>query len=75
MMEWPVIPLAPVRSIMMWIGRARQACAGRGVEFYPVNITSAMVKSPRPHMGLSTAARTGLIALSKAVALTLRRTT
>lgn len=32
-----------------------------------VNITSAMVKSPRPHMGLSTSCRTALTALSKAV--------
>jgi 3-oxoacyl-[acyl-carrier protein] reductase len=32
-----------------------------------VNITSAMVKSPGPEMGLSTAARTGLTALSKSV--------
>jgi 3-oxoacyl-[acyl-carrier protein] reductase len=32
-----------------------------------VNITSAMVKSPRAHMGLSTAARTGLTALSKSL--------
>lgn len=32
-----------------------------------VNITSAMVKSPHPLMGLSTAARTGLTALAKAV--------
>lgn len=32
-----------------------------------VNITSAMVKSPRSHQGLSTAARTALTALSKAV--------
>lgn len=31
------------------------------------NITSAMVKSPHPSMGLSTAARTGLTALVKAV--------
>ncbi len=31
-----------------------------------VNITSAMVKSPYPEMGLSTAARAGLTALSKA---------
>ncbi len=30
-----------------------------------VNITSAMVKSPRPHMGLSTAARAALTAFSK----------
>jgi len=32
-----------------------------------VNITSAMVKSPHPVMGLSTAARAGLTALSKAL--------
>lgn len=32
-----------------------------------VNITSAMVKSPSPAMGLSTSARTGLTALCKAV--------
>lgn len=32
-----------------------------------INIVSAMVKSPRPTMGLSTAARTGLVALSKAI--------
>jgi 3-oxoacyl-[acyl-carrier protein] reductase len=30
-----------------------------------VNITSAMVKSPRPHMGLSTAARAALTAFAK----------
>ncbi|WP_339109899.1 SDR family oxidoreductase [Thioclava sp. GXIMD4216] len=33
-----------------------------------VNITSAMVKSPRYFMGLSTAARTALTAISKAIA-------
>ncbi len=32
-----------------------------------VNITSAMVKSPMPSMGLSTAARTGLTALCKSI--------
>ncbi|SEB24874.1 SDR family oxidoreductase [Variovorax sp. YR216] len=32
-----------------------------------VNVTSAMVKAPVPVMGLSTAARAGLVALSKAV--------
>jgi len=32
-----------------------------------VNITSAMVKSPRAHMGLSSAARTGLTALCKSL--------
>jgi 3-oxoacyl-[acyl-carrier protein] reductase len=35
-----------------------------------VNITSAMVKSPRPHMGLSTAARIALTALCKSIAPT-----
>ncbi len=34
-----------------------------------VNITSAMVKSPRPAMGLSTAARAGLTAFSKSLSL------
>ena len=34
-----------------------------------INITSAMVKSPRSHQGLSTTARTGLTAFSKALAL------
>ena len=34
-----------------------------------VNITSAMVKSPRPAMELSTAARAGLTALSKSLSL------
>ena len=32
-----------------------------------VNITSAMVKSPHPMMGLSTAARSGLTALCKGI--------
>ena len=34
-----------------------------------VNITSAMVKSPHPFMGLSTTARTGLTAMCKALSL------
>lgn len=34
-----------------------------------VNITSAMVKSPRPRMGLSTAARAGLTAACKALSI------
>lgn len=32
-----------------------------------VNITSAMVKAPRPHLGLSTAARTALTAFCKSI--------
>lgn len=35
-----------------------------------INITSAMVKSPGPDLGLSTAARTGLTALAKSVSRT-----
>ncbi len=38
-----------------------------------VNITSAMVKSPHPVMGLSSAARAGLTALSKALSKALSR--
>jgi 3-oxoacyl-[acyl-carrier protein] reductase len=38
-----------------------------------INITSAMVKSPRSHQGLSTTARTGLTAFSKALALDVAR--
>ncbi|HSV47715.1 MAG TPA: SDR family oxidoreductase [Ramlibacter sp.] len=34
-----------------------------------VSITSAMVKTPRPHMALSTASRTGLTAFAKALSL------
>ena len=34
-----------------------------------VNITSAMVKSPRPHMGLSTAARSALTAFCKGISV------
>jgi len=34
-----------------------------------VNITSAMVKSPHPYMGLSTTARTGLTAMCKALSV------
>src|SRR4051812_26971927 len=34
-----------------------------------VNITSAMVKSPRAHQGLSTAARTALTAICKAISI------
>jgi len=56
--------LAPILLIRAVIGGMRQRKFGR-----IVNITSAMVKSPRPAMGLSTAARTGLTALAKAVSL------
>jgi 3-oxoacyl-[acyl-carrier protein] reductase len=35
-----------------------------------INITSAMVKAPRPHMGLSTAARMALTALAKSQSFT-----
>lgn len=56
--------LAPILLIRALLPGMRRRRFGR-----IVNITSAMVKSPRPHMGLSTAARTGLTALCKAVSL------
>ena len=54
--------LAPILLIRALLPGMRQRRFGR-----IVNITSAMVKSPRAHMGLSTAARTGLTALCKAL--------
>jgi 3-oxoacyl-[acyl-carrier protein] reductase len=54
--------LAPVLLIRAVLPGMRQRRFGR-----IVNITSAMVKSPRAHMGLSTAARTGLTAVCKAL--------
>jgi 3-oxoacyl-[acyl-carrier protein] reductase len=54
--------LAPILLIRALIPGMRERRFGR-----IVNITSAMVKSPLPAMGLSTAARTGLVALSKAI--------
>lgn len=54
--------LAPILMIRAVLPGMRSRKFGR-----IVNITSAMVKSPRGHMGLSTAARTGLTALAKAV--------
>jgi 3-oxoacyl-[acyl-carrier protein] reductase len=56
--------LAPILLIRALLPGMRERKFGR-----IVNITSAMVKSPRPHMALSTTARTGLTAFSKAVAL------
>jgi 3-oxoacyl-[acyl-carrier protein] reductase len=54
--------LAPIFMIQALLPGMRQRRFGR-----IVNITSAMVKSPRPTMGLSTAARTGLTALCKSI--------
>lgn len=54
--------LAPILLIRALLPGMRQRRFGR-----IVNVTSAMVKSPRAHMGLSTAARTGLTALCKAL--------
>ena len=54
--------LAPIFMIQALLPGMRQRKFGR-----IVNITSAMVKSPRPTMGLSTAARTGLTALCKSI--------
>jgi 3-oxoacyl-[acyl-carrier protein] reductase len=54
--------LAPILLIRALLPGMRRRRFGR-----IVNITSAMVKSPRAHMGLSTAARTGLTALCKSL--------
>lgn len=54
--------LAPFFMIQALLPGMRQRRFGR-----IVNITSAMVKSPRSPMGLSTAARTGLTALCKSI--------
>jgi 3-oxoacyl-[acyl-carrier protein] reductase len=54
--------LAPIFLIKAMLPGMRARKFGR-----IVNITSAMVKSPRSHMGLSTSCRTALTALCKAV--------
>ena len=56
--------LAPILLIRAFLPGRRARKFGR-----IVNITSAMVKSPRPHMALSTTARTGLTAFSKSVSI------
>jgi 3-oxoacyl-[acyl-carrier protein] reductase len=56
--------LAPILLIRELIPGMRARRFGR-----IVNITSAMVKSPRPAMALSTAARAGLTAFSKSLSL------
>ncbi|MCW5744753.1 MAG: SDR family oxidoreductase [Alphaproteobacteria bacterium] len=56
--------LAPILLIRALVPGMRQRKFGR-----IVNITSAMVKSPRPPMALSTAARTGLTAFCKSLSL------
>ena len=54
--------LAPILLIRGFLPGMRERRFGR-----IVNITSAMVKSPRAHMALSTSARTGLTAFCKAM--------
>ena len=54
--------LAPVLMIRALLPGMRERKFGR-----IVNITSAMVKSPRAHQGLSTSARTALTAVCKAI--------
>ena len=54
--------LAPIFMIQALVRGMQRRRFGR-----IVNITSAMVKTPNPHMGLSTSARTGLTAFSKAL--------
>jgi 3-oxoacyl-[acyl-carrier protein] reductase len=56
--------LAPIFMIQAVVPGMRTRKFGR-----IVNITSAMVKSPRPPMGLSTAARAGLTAFSKSLSI------
>jgi len=56
--------LAPVLLIRGFLPGMRSRKFGR-----IVNITSAMVKSPRPHMALSTTARAGLTAFAKAMSI------
>jgi 3-oxoacyl-[acyl-carrier protein] reductase len=56
--------LAPIFMIKALIPGMRKRKFGR-----IVNITSAMVKSPRPMLGLSTSARTGLTALCKSLSV------
>lgn len=56
--------IAPVLLIRALLPGMRSRKFGR-----IVNITSAMVKSPRYFMGLSTAARTALTAVSKAISI------
>jgi 3-oxoacyl-[acyl-carrier protein] reductase len=56
--------LAPALLIRQFIPGMRERKFGR-----IVNITSAMVKTPRPVMALSTGARAGLTAFSKALSL------
>jgi 3-oxoacyl-[acyl-carrier protein] reductase len=56
--------MAPIMLIQAVVPGMRARKFGR-----IVNITSAMVKSPRPPMGLSTTARAGLTAFSKSLSL------
>jgi len=56
--------LAPILLIRGYVPGMRERKFGR-----IVNITSAMVKRPKPNMALSTSARTGLTAFSKSVSL------
>ncbi len=60
--------LAPIMMIRAVVGGMRESRFGR-----IVNITSQMVKSPFPFMGLSAGARAGLTAASKALSLEVAR--
>jgi 3-oxoacyl-[acyl-carrier protein] reductase len=60
--------MAPIFLIQAVIEGMRQRRFGR-----IVSITSAMVKTPKPHMALSTVSRTGLTAFTKALSLDVAR--
>ncbi len=60
--------LAPIFLIQGYVRGMQERRFGR-----IVNVTSAMVKSPRLHQGLSTTARTGLTAFCKALSMEVAR--
>ncbi|CAN1493593.1 FabG Dehydrogenases with different specificities (related to short-chain alcohol dehydrogenases) [Burkholderiaceae bacterium] len=60
--------LAPIFLIQGYVAGMQARKFGR-----IVNVTSAMVKSPRIHQGLSTTARTGLTAFCKALSIDVAR--
>ena len=62
--RWQANMMSPIFLMQAVVPGMRKRRFGR-----IVSITSAMVKTPRPHMALSTTARTGLTAFAKALSL------